>query len=333
MAFQFGTNWSELSRRTGPIQGPLLGYESFTAFALEGSFFGVLIFGRHRVSRWFYFFACLMVCLGTSLSSFWILVNNSWMQAPVGYLIRADGVFVPTDWHAIIFSPVVWVRFPHMILAAYVTTAFCVIATGAWYSLRQVTKVEARAMLRMGLALAAILVPVQIFFGHLTGDYVHRWQPSKFAAIEARWNDEQPASEVIFAWPNEKTESNDYAISIPYLGSLIATMTLDSKEVGLKSFPVADRPNVVIPFFTFRIMVGIGLLMLVLSWGGLAMYVRGTLMEQRWLLWPLFFSFPLGFIATPDRVVHGRGRAAAMDRVRPATNGRCRHADADKRRK
>ena len=298
MAFQFGTNWSELSRRTGPIQGPLLGYESFTAFALEASFFGVLIFGRSRVPKWVYFFACLMVTLGTSLSSFWILVNNSWMQAPVGYDLQADGVFVPTDWHAIIFSPVVWVRFPHMILAAYVTTAFCVTATGAWYALRGVTRVEARAMLRMGLALAAVLVPAQIFFGHLTGDYVHKWQPSKFAAIEARWNDEQPASEVLIGWPNEKTERNDYAISIPYLGSLIATMTLDSKEVGLKSFPKADRPNVAIPFFTFRIMVGIGLLMLALSWAGVAFYVLGSLMEKRWFLWALFCSFPLGFIAT-----------------------------------
>ena len=298
MAFQFGTNWSELSRRTGPIQGPLLGYESFTAFALEASFFGVLMFGRKLVPRLIYFFACLMVCLGTSLSAFWIMVNNSWMQAPVGFSIGADGVFTPTDWHAIIFSPVVWVRFPHMILAAYVTTAFCVAATGAWYALRGMTKVEARAMLRMGLGLASVLVPAQIFFGHLTGDYVHKWQPSKFAAIEARWHDEQPASEVLIAWPDEKNERNRFAITVPYLGSLIATMTLSTKEVGLTNWSPADRPPVGIPFFAFRIMVGCGLLMLALAWGGTLFYVRGRLEQTRWLLWGIFCSFPLGFIAT-----------------------------------
>ncbi len=152
MAFQFGTNWSELARRTGPIQGPLLGYESFTAFALEASFFGVLMFGRARVPRWFYLFACLMVCFGTSLSSFWILVNNSWMQHPVGFTMRPDGLFVPTDWFEILFNSVVWVRFPHMLLAAYVTTSFCVAATGAWYMLRGTDLPEARRWSAWGLA-------------------------------------------------------------------------------------------------------------------------------------------------------------------------------------
>jgi len=298
MAFQFGTNWSELSRRTGPIQGPLLGYESFTAFALEATFFGVVIFGRDRMPRLLYLFSCVMVAVGTTLSSFWILVNNSWMQAPVGYAVGADGLFVPTDWNAIIFSSVVWVRFPHMLLAAYVTTAFCVAATGAWHLMRGVTKVEAHTMLRMGLGLAALLVPLQLLFGHLTGDYVHKWQPSKFAAIEARWHAEQPASEVLIAWPNEAAGRNDFAISIPYLGSLIATMTLDSKEVGLTDFPVDQRPPVLIPFFAFRIMVGCGLLMLAISWGGLLLTLLDRLETLRWPLWAIFASFPLGFIAT-----------------------------------
>ncbi len=298
MAFQFGTNWSELSRRTGAIQGPLLGYESFTAFALEASFFGVLMFGRKLLHPALYFIACLMVCLGTSLSSFWIMVNNSWMQLPTGFRIAADGVYVPTDWTAIIFSPAVLVRFPHMILAAYVTTSFCVAATGAWYTLRGTTKVEARAMLRMGLGLASVLVPAQLFFGHLTGDMVHKYQPTKFAAIEARWHDEQPASEVLIGWPNQAHQQNRYAISIPYLGSLIATTTLSSKEVGLADFPTIDQPPVVIPFFTFRIMVGCGVLMLALAWGGILSYVRGRLDQTRWLLRAIFCSFPLGFIAT-----------------------------------
>lgn len=296
MAFQFGSNWSELSRRTGAIQGPLLGYESFTAFALEASFFGVLMFGRNRVPRWFYFFSCLMVALGTTLSAFWIMVNNTWMQYPVGYQATASGIFVPTDWAAIIFNRVLWVRFPHMLLAAYVTSAFCVTATGAWHLLQGRFKAEARLMLRMGLGLAAVLVPLQLFVGHLVGDYVHDKQPTKFAAIEARWHDEQPASEALIAWPDVSAERNDYAISIPYLGSLIGSMSLHVREVGLTDFPPADRPPVLIPFFGFRIMVGCGLLMLALAWYGSWRMAKRNL--PRWLLWATFFSFPLGFIAT-----------------------------------
>jgi cytochrome bd ubiquinol oxidase subunit I len=298
MAFQFGTNWSELSRRTGAIQGPLLGYESFTAFALEASFFGVLMFGRDRVPRWFYLFACLMVALGTTLSSFWIMVNNSWMQDPVGYAIGEDGVFVPTDWLEIVFSRAVLVRMPHMLLAAYVTSAFCIAATGAWHMLRGQYKAEARTMMRMALGLAALLVPAQIVFGHLVGDFVHDRQPTKFAAIEARWHDEQPASEVLIAWPDEAAERNRLAISIPYAGSIIGSMSLHSKEIGLTDFPVADRPPVAIPFFAFRIMVGCGLLMLVLAWFGSVQLARERMETQRWLLWSIFLSFPLGFVAT-----------------------------------
>jgi cytochrome d ubiquinol oxidase subunit I len=298
LAFEFGTNWSELSRRTGPIQGPLLGYESFTAFALEATFFGVLMVGRDRVPRFFYLFSCIMVALGTSLSSFWIMVNNSWMQVPVGYSMGTDGVFAPTDWSAIIFSPVVWVRFPHMILAAYVTTAFCVAATGAWYSLRGRTRIEARTMLRMGLMLASGLVPMQLLFGHLTGDYVHDRQPAKFAAIEARWHDEQPASEVVLAWPDAPQQRNRYAISVPYLGSLIASSSFSSKEVGLFDFPSDQRPPVLIPFFAFRIMVGCGLVMLALAWGGAWLQLTERLEQKRWLLRVIALAFPLGFIAT-----------------------------------
>ena len=298
MAFQFGTNWSELSLRTGPIQGPLLGYESFTAFALEASFFGVMIFGRSRVPSWLYLFACAMVTLGTSLSSFWIMVNNSWMQWPVGYELDTNGIFIPTDWHAIIFSPVVWVRFPHMVLAAYVTTCFCVAATGAWYLLEKRLHAEGVAMVRMGLGLAALLVPTQLFFGHLTGDYVHDKQPAKFAAIEGRWNNEQPASEILFAIPDESSESNLLEIAVPYLGSLIGSMNFTSEEVGLKSFPADQRPPVLIPFFAFRIMVACGLIMLGLAWFGSWITYKQRLPTYRWLLWSIFLSFPLGFIAT-----------------------------------
>ena len=297
MAFQLGMNWSVLSRMSGPIQGPLLSYETFTAFMLEASFFGILIFGRSRVAPWFYLFSTAMVALGTTLSAFWIMVNNSWMQAPVGYAIE-NGMFVPTDWTKINLSPVVWVRFPHMLLAAYLTGAFCVAATGAWYLLRRRFVTEAQIMLRMGLCLAAVLIPIQLFVGHLAGDYVHDYQPQKFAAIEARWHDEQPASEVVIAIPDEASATNKYAISIPVLGSLIGSMSLDSKEVGLTSFPRKDWPPVLIPFFTFRIMVGCGLIMLALAFIGSYLSLAGLIDRSRLFLWATFLSFPLPFIAT-----------------------------------
>jgi len=296
MAFQFGTNWSVLSRMSGPIQGPLLTYEAFTAFALEAAFFGVLLFGRDRVAPWFYFFATAMVALGTMFSAFWIMVNNSWMQHPVGYIVQ-NGVFVPDDWASIIFSPVVWVRFPHMLLASFLTGASCVASTGAWYMLRRSFQAEARMMLRMGLYLAAVLVPVQIFVGHLNGDYVHNDQPAKFAAIEGRWYDEQPAAEILIALPDPATETNRYAISIPVLGSVIGSMSFDSKEIGLADFQRRDRPPVLIPFFAFRIMVGCGVVMLLLAWIGSWANHRRRLDQNRPLLWLIFLSFPLPFIA------------------------------------
>ena len=297
MGFQFGTNWSELSRMSGPIQGPLLSYETFTAFMLEASFFGILVFGRKRVRPWFYLFSVAMVALGTTLSAFWIMINNSWMQVPVGY-VQQNGVLVPDDWAKIIFNQVAMVRFMHMLLAAYLSSAFCVAATGAWYILRKTCRSEALIMLRMGLFLAAVLVPVQLVFGHLVGDYVHQHQPAKFAAIEARWHDEQPAGEVIIAIPDPATESNRYEIKIPVLGSIIGSMSTTSKEVGLTSFPPQNRPPVLIPFLTFRVMVGCGLIMLGLAWFGSWLIIRRRLEASRWVLRFIFLSFPLPFIAT-----------------------------------
>jgi cytochrome bd ubiquinol oxidase subunit I len=296
MAFQFGTNWSELSRMSGPIQGPLLTYETFTAFFLEASFFGILLFGRPRVPPWFYLFSTAMVALGTTLSAFWIMANNSWMQVPVGYVME-NGQFVPNDWFKIMFSPVLWVRFPHMLIAAYLTGAFCVAATGAWYLLRGIFPAEGRIMLRMGLYLAAVLLPVQLVFGHFNGDYIHDYQPVKFAAIEARWHTEQPASEVLIGFPDEAAETNRYAISIPVLGSLIASMSLDSKEVGLTDFPAQDRPPVAIPFFSFRIMIGCWLIMVLVAWIGSYLMHKGRIEQYRPLLWATFLSFPLPYIA------------------------------------
>ena len=297
MAFQLGTNWSELSRLSGPIQGPLLAYETFTAFMLEASFFGILLLGRSRVRPWFYLFSTAMVALGTTLSAFWILNNNSWMQVPVGY-VAENGVFVPDDWTKIIFNPVVWVRFPHMLLAAYLTGAFCVAASGAWYLLRNRYHAEARIMLGMGLGLAAVLMPVQLLFGHLCGEYVNKYQPSKMAAIEARWDDEKPASEVLIAWPDVENRRNLYAITLPPpFGSLIDADSLTAGETGLNSIPPENWPPVLIPFFAFRIMVGCGVVMLALAWLGSYLNLKHRLERNRVLLWLIFLSFPLPFVA------------------------------------
>src|ERR1700739_3415102 len=237
-----------------------------------------------------------MVALGTALSAFWIMVNNTWMQVPLGYVVQ-DGRFVPVDWTKIIFNSAVWSRFPHMILAAFVSGAVWVAAAGAWYLLREKHRAEGRVMLRMGLFLAAVLVPVQLVFGHFVGDYVHDYQPAKCRAIEGRWHDEQPASEGVIALPDPTAETNKYEIKIPVLGSIIASMSLTSKEVGLTDFPPQDRPPVLIPFATFRIMVGCGLIMLALAWLGSYLSVKDRLERNRFLLWSIFLSFPLPFIA------------------------------------
>src|SRR3989440_1048042 len=297
MGFQFGTNWSEFSRMSGPIQGPLLMYETFTAFMLEASFFGVLIFGRSRVPPWFYLLSTAMVALGTTSSAFWIMVNNSWMQVPSGY-VTENGMFVPNDWTRILFNSVVWSRFPHMLLASYLTGAFCVAAAGAWYLLQKRYEAEARIMLRMGLGLAAVLMPVQLLFGHLNGIYVITYQPSKMAAIAGGWNDEKPGSEVLFAWPDVKNRRNLFAITLPPpFGSLNDSDSLTAGEKGLNSIPRENWPPVVIPFFAFRIMVGCGLLMLALAWLGSYLSYRRRLAHNRPLLWLTFLSFPLPFVA------------------------------------
>ena len=296
MAFQFGTNWGVLAVKTGSIQGPLLGYEGFTAFMLEATFFGVLLLGRERVSPRFYFISCCMVSLGTMFSSFWILANNSWMQVPVGHTI-VDGRIIPADWLQIVLGPVQMVRWPHMLLAALLTSGMCVASTGAWYLLRGVHRAEGRTMLHWGLGFVAVVIPVQLFFGHLTGEYVLVHQPAKFAAIEARWQNEQPASETLIGIPDPAHARNLYAITVPKLGSLIASGNLTAPEVGLESFPAEDRPPVLIPFFAFRVMVGMGLLMLAVSWLGNLLRWRGALETSRWFLWATFLSFPSGFLA------------------------------------
>ena len=208
-----------------------------------------------------------------------------------------DGKLVPDDWWAITTGPIVRLRWPHMLLAAFLTTGMSVIATGAWYLLRRTYSEEGRVMLRWGLGLVAAIIPVQMFFGHLTGEYVLHYQPAKFAAIEARWHTQQPASEVLIAIPDEAAQRNLLAIEVPRLGSFIASGTWDAREVGLDTFSAEDRPPVLIPFLTFRLMVGMGLIMVAVSWFGVWLRLGGRLETTRWFLWVAFLSFPTGFVA------------------------------------
>jgi cytochrome d ubiquinol oxidase subunit I len=255
-----------------------------------------MLLGRDRVSPRVYFFACCMVSLGTMFSSFWILANNSWMQVPIGHTI-VDGKIIPANWREIVLGPIQMVRWPHMLLAAFLTSAMTIAATGAWYLLRDVHRQEGRVMLHWSLGLVAVLIPIQLFFGHLTGEYVLKHQPAKFAAIEARWKNQQPASEVLIAIPDPVSERNLFALEVPHLGSMIASGSWTAPEVGLESFPPGDRPPVIIPFFGFRIMVGMGLVMLAVSWLGNLLRLRGRLETTRWFLWCTLLSFPTGFVA------------------------------------
>lgn len=296
MAFQFGANWSVMSVKTGPILGPLLGYEAFTAFMLEATFLGVVLYARDRVPPWFYFFSCCMIALGSTLSSFWILCNNSWMQVPVGYEI-INGKITPVDWKAIVLGPVFLIRWLHMLLASLLTIGMCILAAGAWYMLRNIHRAEARVMLDWGLGLSAVLMIFQVYLGDISGKHMYKYQPAKFAAIEARWQHEQPGTEVWFAIPDEKNKRNLFAVTTPYAGSWIATGSWTAPVSGLSDFPEEDWPPILIPFFSFRIMVGLGLLMLAISSFGILLRLRGRLETTRWFLWAATLAFPSGFIA------------------------------------
>ncbi len=296
MSYQFGTNWSKFSVATGNVIGPLLGYEVLTAFFLEASFLGIMLFGWNRVPRWLHFFASLMVALGTVISAFWILSANSWMQYPTGHEIR-DGIAIPVDWIQVIFSPTFPYRFFHMVIAAYLSTSIVVLAVGARYWLANRYHDEARIMLRMGLALALILAPLQLFIGDLHGLATAKYQPAKLAAMEAHWDGSKPADLVLFAIPNSKEERNDYQIAIPKLGSLIITHDFNGLFKGLKDFSPADWPPLLAPFFGFRLMVAIGMWFILLAAFGGFLWLRGRLFENRLFLRAASLSWPLGFIA------------------------------------
>ena len=287
MSFQFGTNWAVLSEKAGNILGPLLSYEVLTAFFLEATFLGVMLFGAKKVPEKLHFFATCMVALGTLISTFWIISANSWMQTPQGYTLTADGVFEPADWWAIVFNPSFPYRLAHMVLAAFITTCFVIGGVAAGYLLRGRHVDAGRRMLKLAVVFAAIAVPAQVLVGDLHGLNVGEHQPTKLAAMEAHW--EQAAQGegvplVLFALPNQKEERNDYEIAVPKLGSLILTHSVDGEIQPLKAVPPEDRPPVAPVFFAFRVMVGLGLLMLALTLASLWLWQRRKLFETRWLL-------------------------------------------------
>ena len=296
MSFQFGTNWAELSARAGNILGPLLAYEVLTAFFLEATFLGVMLFGWRRISPGMHFFATCMVALGTLISTFWIISANSWMQTPAGYEI-VNGIYEPHSWWEAIFNPSFPIRLLHMVLAAYITTCFVIGGISAGYLLRNRHREGAALMLKLAVAFAAIAVPVQMVIGDLHGLKVYENQPVKLAAIEAIWETERGAPLLLFAVPNSKEERNDYAVGIPRLGSLIITHDLNGEIKGLKEVPPDDRPPVAPVFYAFRVMVGIGILMLALVIASAIQWRRGRLTESRGLLQGWRWMTLAGFVA------------------------------------
>lgn len=297
MSYEFGTNWSHFSEVVGNVVGPLIGYEVLTAFFLEATFLGILLFGWNRVPPGLQVTAAVLVAVGTLFSAFWILSANSWMQYPTGHEV-VDGIALPVDWVEITFSPTFHFRFFHMVFAAYITTSFVVLATGARYLLAGIHREHARTMLHMGLGMAAVLVPLQMIVGDESGRDVLQYQPAKLAAIEAKWGEgsEGPVPLVLFAIPDEEVEANLYEVSVPHLGSIIVTRSWDGGFEGLKDFAADDRPPLLLPFFAFRAMVGLGVIMLILViWGGIESW-RGRLDRSRLFLRLASWSWPIGFV-------------------------------------
>ena len=297
MSFQFGTNWSVFSDKAGNILGPLLGYEVLTAFFLEASFLGVMLFGWNRVSPKMHFAATVIVAIGTLISAFWILSANSWMQTPQGFRVGEDGLLYPTDWLAIVFNPSFPYRFAHMIIATYLTTAFVVAGVGAYYLFRKRHVKHARVMLGMAMIMAVFVAPTQLIVGDLHGLNTLEHQPAKVAAMEGLWETQRGAPLVLFGWPDQEAQTTRYAIEIPKLSSLILTHDLDGEVRGLKDWPRDEQPPVAWVFWSFRVMVGIGILMITTGAMALILFFRKRLFETRWFQFWCMALTPSGFIA------------------------------------
>ncbi|WP_299999804.1 cytochrome ubiquinol oxidase subunit I [uncultured Cedecea sp.] len=298
MAYQFGTNWSGFSQFAGSITGPLLTYEVLTAFFLEAGFLGVMLFGWNRVGPGLHFFATCMVALGTLMSTFWILASNSWMQTPQGFSIQ-NGQVVPEDWLAVIFNPSFPWRLLHMTVAAFLSSAFFVGASAAWHLLKGQDTPAIRTMFSMALWMAVIVTPIQALIGDLHGLNTLKYQPAKIAAIEGHWENKpgEATPLLLFGWPDMEQERTRYAVGIPALGSLILTHSLDKQVPALKSFAKEDRPPAAIVFWSFRIMAGLGMLMMLLGIISLWLRYQGRMYTSRRFLRFTLWMGPSGLIA------------------------------------
>ncbi|MDO4226872.1 cytochrome ubiquinol oxidase subunit I [Neisseria sp.] len=299
MSFQFGTNWPGFMEKAGNIAGPLLGYEVLTAFFLEAGFLGIMLFGRERVSQKVHMTASVIVAVGTSISAFWILALDSWMQTPQGHWIDAEGVMHVKNWLEVIFNPSFPYRLSHKLLASALTASFLIIGLSAWQILKKTANSATPKVLKTGLTVAAVAIVLQVFAGDAHGLNTHKYQPAKLAAIEAVWHTEKPVPLTLIGWPNEQTQETDYAVKVPYLGSLILTHTMDGEIKGLSEF--ADKPPVAPVFFAFRVMVGVGVLMLLVSWYGWYRFRKTRWQPQqlpKWLLYAFAGMTFSGWLAT-----------------------------------
>ncbi|MCB1476328.1 MAG: cytochrome ubiquinol oxidase subunit I [Rhodobiaceae bacterium] len=296
MSYQIGTNWGPFADQTGPVLGPLLGYEVLSAFFLEAGFLGIMLFGMERVGKGLHFSATVLVAIGTLFSAFWIMAANSWMQTPAGFTVGADQ-FLPDSWLAIIFNPSFPHRLIHMVLAAYLTTAFVVAAVSAWHILKGDSGRPARVAFSMAMWMATIVAPAQLVAGDILGLNTFEHQPAKVAAIEGHWETQRGAPFILFGMPDMAAEETRYALEIPKIGSLILTHSFDGEVPGLKAWPPEDRPFAPLVFWSFRIMVGLGLLMILMGMIGVWLRWRGRLYDHRSLMWFAVAMGPSGFVA------------------------------------
>jgi cytochrome bd ubiquinol oxidase subunit I len=296
MAFEIGANWGGYSNKVGPILGPLLTYETMSAFFLEAGFLGIMLFGLDRVGPRLHFAATVLVAIGTLISAAWILAGNSWMQTPQGYTINAAGQFIPTDWLKVIFNPSFPYRLAHMVIAAYLSTAFMVGAISGYHLLKGKRNPVVQIAFSMAMWMAVIVTPIQIFAGDTQGRNTLDYQPAKLAAIEGDF-DSGTQSLSLLGWPDVEAGKMDYDIAIPHLGSLVLTHEWNGPIKGLNSFPRSDWPVVDVTFFTFRIMVGLGMLMLLVGLLSLWLRVRGKLYDSIWFQRLAVLVGPTGFLA------------------------------------
>ena len=297
MSYQFGTNWSVFSDKVGNIIGPLLGYEVLTAFFLEASFLGIMLFGWGKVSKRMHFTSTCIVAAGTFISAFWIISANSWMQTPQGFEIGTDGLLYPTSWLEIIFNPSFPYRLAHMVTAAYLTTTFVVGGIGSYYLFHKVHMPHARIMLGMAMLMAVFVAPIQLFIGDVHGLNTLEHQPRKIAAMEGMWDTETGAGLRLFAIPDQKNQTNHYEVIIPKLASIILTHDPDGTVQGLKNWIPEDQPPVTIVFWSFRVMVAIGFAMILTVIFAIFLYFRKQLYSARWFQYWCMAMTPSGFIA------------------------------------